>query len=180
MCISDYILSLNGLILFLIIVYQLYNYRKIYQVPSSDRRIQILIICLFSSLYSGIRYSTFISVWKGKTFFMVEIFHFVIFFADCYYFCSKSSNLLPNKEYVKWLLKVIFTFLFALCFGFMIYIFVLETRGEEIRYNGRVEIKNQHLCTSSIFLSARWISAALCVIFGTIFFKIRRRSLAIM
>ena len=39
MCISDYVLSLNGIILFFIIVYQLYNYRRIYKVPSSDRRV---------------------------------------------------------------------------------------------------------------------------------------------
>ena len=104
LCASDYVLCSNGVILFFILAWQLYNYRWIYKVPTTDKRIAILIICLFSTFYSAIRYGSFISVWKEKTFILVEIFRFIIFFADCYYFTSKSSNLLPNKEHVKFLL----------------------------------------------------------------------------
>ena len=176
LCISDYTLSLTGILLFASIIYQLYNYRSIYKVKWNDKRISILLLCLFSTANSALRYATFISIWKEKTFFLVEIFRFVIFFADCYYFCSKSSNLLPNREHVKWLLQVIFGFLFGLSILFAAYIFILRTRGSEQDYTGPDEIKTSHLCTTKIFLSFRWISAVFCVIFGTIFILIRNKS----
>jgi len=75
----------------------------------------------------------------------VEIFRFVIFFVDCYYFCSKSSKLLPNKEKVKWILQLIFGFLFLLSLGFMAYVFWIKT-ADYAKKDGPDEIENMHLC----------------------------------
>ena len=81
---------------------------------------------------------------------LVELFKFIIFFGDCYYFCTKASNLLPNREHVVWLLQVIFGFIFVIAIGFSIYIFVLRDRGEHKNYK-KEKIITSKLCAEPLF-----------------------------
>lgn len=69
--------------------------------------------------------------------------------------------------------------MFVLSLGFAAYIFILRTRGQEGNYDGSDEILSERLCNQSLFLSFRRISAVFCVIFGTIFLIIRKKSRAI-
>jgi hypothetical protein len=61
-------------------------------------RIKIFLLCLFSAFYTGIHYCIIKPSYRGKMFFMNEIFRYLIMFAICFYYCDKSSGLLKSKR----------------------------------------------------------------------------------
>ena len=109
-CISEKLVCFSAFVTILEVIRQLYIYIWSHKIPLNDRRITILAVCLLSSINVFVHYGFFTTYPKAKTFFLIELFRFVVFFMICYYYIVKSSGLLSNRKWVILLLKAIFVF----------------------------------------------------------------------
>ena len=98
-CASDKVLDATSFIMQIVFLYQIWVYRKYYQIPWNDHRIIILILCLISCLNCFTHYSFLHGTMKGYTYFIISIFRITIFSLVFYYFCMKASKLMKNKKY---------------------------------------------------------------------------------
>ena len=136
-----------------------------------------MVICWFSTLFTWYRYSFFSASQKSTTYFVVEIFRFMIFFFVCYYFGDKASNLLPDKESIKTGLQIFFNLSFVLSLGLSIWIYVQIIKSEN--GNNSHGISPGYLCKSWTFQLFRWDNILLSALLGSLFCIMKKRSQSI-
>ena len=117
------ILNIKSLVFVALAVWQLFLYSYYKKIRFTDYRMAIFMVGLGSSLNMIIHYGFLPPYQKGQSFFIIEIFRFVLFFMVCYYFISKASRLLPNKRFIMMLLRLIFaiTLVVVLVSGIILY-----------------------------------------------------------
>ena len=113
----------------------------------------IFLVGLATSLNMFIHYSFISNLNKARTFFVIEMLRFSLFFMVCYYFISKASGLLPNKKYIMIILRLVFgiTFIFIIAVGFIIFHGV-----NNYIYGITPGIDFNSLCTNTVFQSFRY------------------------
>lgn len=89
---------------------------RVYKMRLTDMRMTIYLLSFVSCLNVLIHYGLQNTHDRGSTFFVIEMLRFTIFFSITYYYCDRASGLLPNKKFIKMILKV----LFAMCMVFII------------------------------------------------------------
>ena len=106
-CVYEKILiSINFILIFFLFHQVWFVYIRKYKVKKDDGRIIIFILCIASAIYNFIHYGCTPSAYKGHTFFVLELFRFLIMFCICYYHSYKASGLLKDKKLVIKYLKI--------------------------------------------------------------------------
>ena len=128
-----------------------------------DWKMVIFQICLINQLNVWVHYNFMGSTLLGQTFFLFEIFRFMIFFLIFYYYCQKAGKLLPDKKKIMVVVRILFMACFITIMGLGTGIWIIINNNHEIA---------QKLCMSSIFESYRYSTLLMCACFGVIFYYI--------
>ena len=139
---------MSSLILIAIISWEIYIYTAIYKIKWMDFRLWILAVSCISSMYTFEHYAIDKPAFRSKTFFMIEMFRFVIFFMICYYYCDKAGSLLSNKGVIKLLLRIMFVAGFTLNISLGLYILEQINNFNAISKTG---INPRNLCANVYF-----------------------------
>jgi len=107
-CISERIMVGVAVFTILMVLWQLYVYLWSHKISVLDFRVITFFMCLLSSINVFIHYGFFSTIDKGKTFFLIELFRFSIFFMMCYYYCKKASKLVSYQQWVLIFLRLLF------------------------------------------------------------------------
>ena len=130
----------------------MYIYKKYHSASFKDPKMCIFILCIISSVYTFVHYSVMEPGLKAATFFIFNIFNFVIFFLLCFYYMSKANSLLENKKVFMYRLKAFFAIGISsiMIFGVVIWI-MIDRYNKESSVPVPFSINISALCTSPVF-----------------------------
>ena len=116
----------------IIIVHQIWVYKTKLHKTWFDMKMLIFYIGAFNQINTWFHYNFMANDLLSKTFFLFEICRFVQFFFIFYYYCHKAGNLLPDKEKIILILKVLFVvgLAYIIILGIGIWIYINENPEE--------------------------------------------------
>lgn len=130
-------------------------------------RLWVYVLCIIDSLNTIWHYGIAPITDKGKTFVIVEILRYTIFFLVCYYYCDKAKKLLTYKEDCISVLKVVYilTLIASVAFGIAI--------GVEINEDDNGMSDGKNLCDRLEFQMFRWMPLVMCAVYQYTFWDIQ-------
>lgn len=123
-CVFEKLILISSFALIVINIQQLKIYLKHFNIKCQDFRVLTLIIGLLSSLNIFVHYGFLSSDDKSRTFFLIEMMRFLLFFMICYHYTKKASRLLKRKEKIMLMLHVLFICIVVFNLGVGIYMLV--------------------------------------------------------
>ena len=91
---------------------------------------------------------------RSKTFFLVEIFRFILFYAVCYYYVHKASGLLNNRRLLIYMLRSLFAIGIVMILSFGIIFLIDITRF--VDSDGKEGLNPANLCMEITFQLYRY------------------------
>lgn len=128
----------------------------------------VFVFCICSSIWSIIHYGIIPSTERGKTFCIIEIFRYTIFFLTCFYYSHKAKKLITYKEECVSMLKVMFCLILLTSIVLAIFIDMeimdYEDTPNKSKYNPD-NIDPADLCAKLEFQFFRWMPLVMCAAF---------------
>ena len=130
------ILIISSVVMMVLIIQQMWIYYHVNKVKFSDTRQIIIVISFIATLNIFVHYGFTHADFKARTFFVIEIFRFTLFFSIVYYYCKRASGLLPNKRIITAFLKILFIICIVLILAMGIILIKKDPPGDTLCVEG--------------------------------------------
>lgn len=171
-CTAEKVLDVTSLVIFFLVFYQCYVYIFSYKILLKDLRVGILLVSLLASFNMFWHYAILWGPIRSKTFFLVEIFRFFLFFALSYYYVHKASGLLDNRRIIICVLRSMF--LIGVVLIIVIGILFMIDIDAFIDSNGKEGLNPANLCMEVTFQIYRYFPYVIQLILLVSYFNIKK------